>query len=413
MDGCNHLTATNMQVHLHMLNCPVFKGEVAVKTPEQDADSLETLLEEGAILEKVKDANLVSLLGYVMDGDQRVGLILEACGGSLVSLSPNHRQTHAQTILRQIALALHELLKGKVSHHDLKPQNILVCYTESSDTESSYTESKQFKCIKLCDMGHAREIGTPVSPEHGTLPYMAPELWHASAEVLSAPKDIPADPSFDVYSFGVILWEFLTVTGESAPQAFARMYADFSKEDKDAFMKAQKDGRLLAQMMADVPSDSPWAWLVRQCLQSDPAIRIKMRDMLQNVEDLTSRVSETTSSPHTTRCLMSQPEEDCSCYEEDCSSELRMENYTLQDSINELSQALEEARQQLSKEVEAANEVTSQLATLKREYIAVSDKLKAAQSVIQQLQTHGPMTESPRMVRSNHLMLPTDFSSAF
>jgi serine/threonine protein kinase len=92
-------------------------------------------------------------------------------------------------IAKQIALAMIYLHSRGILHCDLKSQNVLL------------TDDYQ---VKLCDFGLARYKERFMKDNHGkigTPHWMAPEILRGEK------YEEPAD----VYSFGVILWEMLTI----------------------------------------------------------------------------------------------------------------------------------------------------------------------------------------------------------
>ena len=103
-------------------------------------------------------------------------------------------------IAKQIAMALLYLHKRELYHCDLKSQNVLI-----NDDWS----------VKLCDFGLSRYQQKFDADNHGkigTPHWMAPEILRGEKYTSAA----------DVYSFGVILWEMMTLDipykGRSIPQ---------------------------------------------------------------------------------------------------------------------------------------------------------------------------------------------------
>jgi serine/threonine protein kinase len=90
--------------------------------------------------------------------------------------------------LRQVAQGLAELAEIPVLHRDLKPANVL-----------GFADLWQ-----LADFGISRNLlestDTYTFRGHGTLPYMAPELWGGQ----------PATVKTDLYALGVLAFEVLT-----------------------------------------------------------------------------------------------------------------------------------------------------------------------------------------------------------
>ncbi|NJL31835.1 MAG: protein kinase [Phycisphaerales bacterium] len=109
-------------------------------------------------------------------------------GQSLESYLAKHPQPVdpkvALLILGSIAQALAVLHEGGVVHRDLKPANILLPKAGG---------------LKVCDFGLSAFVDEQVTPELGTVRYMAPECF----------GEAPADPRNDLYSLGMIAYQML------------------------------------------------------------------------------------------------------------------------------------------------------------------------------------------------------------
>jgi hypothetical protein len=143
-------------------------------------------------------------------------------------------------IMKDVALALAAVHRAEVVHRDLKPSNIMIDHGHP-DREVA----------KLLDFGISVDLGgggssgdlTATGVVLGTSGYVAPE------QALG----LPAHPSFDVYAFGVVLFEALTGYG-APPEGLA-------------------PERLppITTLRASVPPEL--AELVTECLQRDPSKR--------------------------------------------------------------------------------------------------------------------------------------------
>uniref|UniRef100_J3KZ28 non-specific serine/threonine protein kinase n=1 Tax=Oryza brachyantha TaxID=4533 RepID=J3KZ28_ORYBR len=147
----------------------------------------------------VRHKNLVRLLGYCVEGTQRMLVYEYVNNGNLESwLHGELSQYSSLTWLARMkillgtakALAyLHEAIEPKVVHRDIKASNILI------DDEFN---------AKISDFGLAKMLG--VGKSHiatrvmGTFGYVAPE--YANSGLLNEKSD--------VYSFGVVLLEAIT-----------------------------------------------------------------------------------------------------------------------------------------------------------------------------------------------------------
>ncbi|XP_020215364.1 receptor protein kinase TMK1 [Cajanus cajan] len=220
----------------------VYKGElhdgtkIAVKRMECGAISGKGTTEfksEIAVLTKVRHRHLVSLLGYCLDGNEKL-LVYEYMPQGTLSkhlfnwmeegLKPlewNRRLTIALDVARAVEY-LHSLAHQSFIHRDLKPSNILL----GDDMRAKVSD---FGLVRLAPEGKA-SIETRIA---GTFGYLAPE-YAVTGRVTT---------KVDVFSFGVILMELITgrrALDDSQPEDsmhlvtwFRRMYVN-----KDSFHKA-------------------------------------------------------------------------------------------------------------------------------------------------------------------------------
>lgn len=220
----------------------VYKGElhdgtkIAVKRMESGVIAGKGLAEfksEIAVLTKVRHRHLVALLGYCLDGNERL-LVYEYMPQGTLSrhifnwaeegLKPlewTRRLTIALDVARGVEY-LHGLAHQSFIHRDLKPSNILL----GDDMRAKVAD---FGLVRLAPEGKG-SIETRIA---GTFGYLAPE-YAVTGRVTT---------KVDIFSFGVILMELITgrrALDETQPEEsmhlvtwFKRMYIN-----KDSFRKA-------------------------------------------------------------------------------------------------------------------------------------------------------------------------------
>eukprot|EP00051_Salpingoeca_urceolata_P027312 m.480929 g.480929 ORF g.480929 m.480929 type:complete len:394 (-) comp21996_c0_seq1:510-1691(-) len=93
----------------------------------------------------------------------------------------------ARSAIADLVHALDYMHSSSIVHRDVKPENILLTLDGTA---------------KLCDFGMAEYTGDIVERGLGTVPYMPPE-------VLESPRSYVVDPSYDVWSTGVVLYILL------------------------------------------------------------------------------------------------------------------------------------------------------------------------------------------------------------
>ncbi len=151
----------------------------------RDAELLLRWEREAEVLGRLNHPNIVRLFGHTEEL-----LIMEwLSGGSLRQrLQSPFRPEEALPLCLDLADALARVHRLGIIHRDLKPENILLAEDGS---------------VRLSDFGIAHLRGqAPLTGEGallGTLPYLSPEACQGQG----------ADPSQDLWSLGVILYEML------------------------------------------------------------------------------------------------------------------------------------------------------------------------------------------------------------
>lgn len=220
----------------------VYKGElhdgtkIAVKRMESGVLAGKGLAEfksEIAVLTKVRHRHLVALLGYCLDGNEKL-LVYEFMPQGTLSrhvfnwadegLKPlewTKRLTIALDVARGVEY-LHGLAHQSFIHRDLKPSNILL----GDDMRAKVGD---FGLVRLAPEGKG-SIETRIA---GTFGYLAPE-YAVTGRVTT---------KVDVFSFGVILMELITgrkALDESQPEESMHLVTWFRRMhlNKDTFRKA-------------------------------------------------------------------------------------------------------------------------------------------------------------------------------
>ncbi|XP_015898816.3 probable serine/threonine-protein kinase PBL23 isoform X1 [Ziziphus jujuba] len=186
----------------------VYKGTLENKTQVVAIKQLDRngfqgnreFLVEVLMLSLLKHPNLVNLVGYCADGEQRILVYEYLCNGSLedhlLDLAPGKKPLDWTTRMKIAAGAakgleyLHEQANPPVIYRDFKASNILL----DDDFNAKLSD---FGLAKLGPTGEKTHVSTRVM---GTYGYCAPE--YALTGQLTTKSD--------VYSFGVVFLEMIT-----------------------------------------------------------------------------------------------------------------------------------------------------------------------------------------------------------
>ncbi|MBA0580301.1 hypothetical protein Gorai_022527 [Gossypium raimondii] len=264
----------------------VYKGQVE---PNQQVVAIKQLdrngyqgnrefLVEVLMLSLLNHPNLVTLVGYCADGDQRILVYEYMANGSLEShlldIPPDKKPLDWNTRI-QVAIGaakgleyLHETADPPVIYRDFKASNILL-------DQDFNPKLSDFGLAKIGPTGDKSHVSTRVM---GTYGYCAPE--YALTGQLTAKSD--------VYSFGVVFLEMIT----------GRRVIDNSRptEEQNLVNWASLQYRRNFQLMADpllegnYPSKGLHQALAvaAMCLQDDAAARPAMSDVVTALEYLTN-----------------------------------------------------------------------------------------------------------------------------
>ncbi|XP_020103184.1 probable serine/threonine-protein kinase PBL7 [Ananas comosus] len=256
-------------------------------------------LVEVLMLSLLHHPNLVNLIGYCADGDQRLLVYEYMPLGSLEDHlhdpSPDKKSLDWNTRMRIAAGAakgleyLHDEANPPVIYRDLKCSNILL-------GEGYQPKLSDFGLAKLGPVGDNTHVSTRVM---GTYGYCAPEYAMTGQLTLKS----------DVYSFGVVLLELITgrkaidnsrAAGEHNLVAWGRpLFKDRRKfpQMADPNLQGQYPVRGLYQALA----------VAAMCLQEDPALRPLIVDVVTALTYLASQTYNPETQPTSNMPRLSWP----------------------------------------------------------------------------------------------------------
>lgn len=269
----------------------VYKGRLesnqVVAIKQLDRNGLQgnrEFLVEVLMLSLLHHPNLVNLIGYCADGDQRLLVYEYMPLGSLEDhlhdLTPGKKILDWNTRMKIAAGAakgleyLHDKASPPVIYRDLKCSNILL-------DEGYYPKLSDFGLAKLGPVGDNTHVSTRVM---GTYGYCAPE--YAMTGQLTVKSD--------VYSFGVVLLEIITgkraienskAGGEQNLVSWARPLFQDRKKFKqmaDPMLQGQYPLRGLYQALA----------VAAMCVQEQPNMRPSIADVVTALSYLALQKNE-------------------------------------------------------------------------------------------------------------------------
>ncbi|XP_052171919.1 probable serine/threonine-protein kinase PBL7 [Diospyros lotus] len=275
----------------------VYKGRLenanqTVAIKQLDRNGLQgnrEFLVEVLMLSLLHHPNLVNLIGYCADGDQRLLVYEYMPLGSLEDhlhdIAPGKKSLDWNTRMKIAAGAakgleyLHDKASPPVIYRDLKCSNILL-------GKDYHPKLSDFGLAKLGPVGDNTHVSTRVM---GTYGYCAPEYAMTGQLTLKS----------DVYSFGVVLLEIITgrkaiedskSAGEHNLVAWARpLFKDRRKFSQmaDPMLQGQYPVRGLYQALA----------VAAMCVQEEPTMRPVIADVVTALRYLASHKYDLESQP--------------------------------------------------------------------------------------------------------------------
>ncbi|KAI8526795.1 hypothetical protein RHMOL_Rhmol12G0024700 [Rhododendron molle] len=275
---------------------------VAVKQLDKDGhQGNREFLVEVLMLSLLHHDNLVNLIGYCADGDQRL-LVYEymplgSLEDHLLDLPPDKEPLDWNTRIKIAADAakgleyLHDKASPPVIYRDFKSSNILL-------DEGFHAKLSDFGLAKLGPTGDQSHVSTRVM---GTFGYCAPE--YAMTGQLTVKSD--------VYSFGVVFLELITgrraidSTQQRGVQNLVQwarpLFNDRKKHVKliDPRLNGQYPMRGLYQALS----------VASMCIQEEAAARPHIRDVVTALSFLANQSFDLSSAPGHIRTLSGDKDE--------------------------------------------------------------------------------------------------------
>ncbi|XP_027357375.1 LEAF RUST 10 DISEASE-RESISTANCE LOCUS RECEPTOR-LIKE PROTEIN KINASE-like 2.4 [Abrus precatorius] len=175
---------------------------VAVKLLNASKGNNEDFMNEVASISRTSHVNVVTLIGYCLEGRKKALVYEFMCNGSLEKFiykkGPKTTSSLNLETLYKIAIGiargleyLHRGCNTRILHFDIKPHNILL-------DENFCPKISDFGLAKLCPR---KESIISMSDARGTIGYVAPEVWNRHFGGVSHKSD--------VYSYGMMLLEMV------------------------------------------------------------------------------------------------------------------------------------------------------------------------------------------------------------
>eukprot|EP00180_Rhodochaete_pulchella_P000260 Plantae.Rhodophyta-Rhodochaete_pulchella.ctg1185.p2 GENE.Plantae.Rhodophyta-Rhodochaete_pulchella.ctg1185~~Plantae.Rhodophyta-Rhodochaete_pulchella.ctg1185.p2 ORF type:complete len:421 (-),score=52.17 Plantae.Rhodophyta-Rhodochaete_pulchella.ctg1185:216-1421(-) len=229
-----------------------------LKAQEASEDAVRELYSEVTTLCKLRHPNIV-LFMTACPRPPHLSIVTEFCHGGNVfnairrpSWRRNLQHVDFVSMARDAGRGMLYLHSARIVHRDLKSQNLLLDRPVEAGRPT----------VKVADFGLSRVFSDPggtdtdvMTSETGTYRWMAPEVI----------RHEPYCEKADVYSYGVLLWEFFS--GEIPFADMTPIQAAFAVADKSARPTP------VSEWARSNPPPPAWAALIERCWSSEPRDR--------------------------------------------------------------------------------------------------------------------------------------------
>ncbi|KAL6615827.1 hypothetical protein ACP70R_038097 [Stipagrostis hirtigluma subsp. patula] len=253
--------------------------QVAVKMLKDTKGDGEEFMNEVASISRTSHVNVVTLLGFCLQGSKRALIYEYMPNGSLEKYAFNSTLKSEHTLtwdkLFDIAIGiargleyLHRGCNTRIVHFDIKPHNILL---------------DQDFCPKISDFGLAKlclskESAISIAGARGTIGYIAPEVYSKQFGTVSSKSD--------VYSYGMMVLEMvgareknINANSESSSQYFPQWIYEHLD---DYCISASEINGETTELVRKMIVVGLW------CIQVIPTERPTMTRVVEMLEDNTS-----------------------------------------------------------------------------------------------------------------------------
>uniref|UniRef100_A0A8C4UYH5 Ankyrin repeat and kinase domain containing 1 n=1 Tax=Falco tinnunculus TaxID=100819 RepID=A0A8C4UYH5_FALTI len=247
---------------------------------DSSVESMNCLMEEATKMEKIKFQHIVTIYGVC---NSPLGIVMEYMArGSLEKILPTHKMSWQLKfrVIHEMGLAMNFLhsMTPPLLHLDLKPGNVLL-------DGNMHVKISDFGLSKWMEQSSRMQY-IESSALRGTLSYIPPEMFLQNSK--------PPGIKYDVYSFGIVIWEVLM---QKKPYAGANMMAIIVKVaagKRPCLEPISNEWPGECQQMAD---------LMKRCWDQDPKQRPSFTDIPVETDMLLSLIQSHVVDPENERLV--------------------------------------------------------------------------------------------------------------
>lgn len=259
------------------------------------SDAMRQFAREIRRYERISHPGIVRFLGVTLPPDNSSALLVTelmpggSLGDSVKSLRRSHVSFQVLSVVRialQACGGLRALHAAKCTWGDAKPENILL--SASVGPDGVLPDNAE---ARIADFGLSKSVGqslladttlTGTNQPAGTYNYMAPEAFMGVE-----PDDKDKAKAFDIYSFGLIIYEMLTLRTPWRRKQMIEVYSSVMQGERPPWpLQGDKD-------FCQIPNELQR--LVEQCWSQDPMARPAADHVFDALNDFYNRTVNNSS----------------------------------------------------------------------------------------------------------------------
>lgn len=224
---------------------------------------------EAEIQKKLKHPNIVAI-NFLFDTDDYIAIIMELAERDLFDYAQENEINweDAVKILKEISGAVLYIHGQGYAHRDIKRENIMGVSRGEAATKSEGARTEG-KAWKLIDFGFAVSAEETLKSPCSTLDYTAPE----AIETAYGNVEFYTGQPTDIWALGILLYELIF----GKPPFYKKTYTG-------TYESIRNDNVVFPDTPPGVPENVKN--LIVKMLDKNPKTRIKIEDVLKNLDEL-------------------------------------------------------------------------------------------------------------------------------
>jgi serine/threonine protein kinase len=233
--------------------------------PEDRDEIRKRIRQEFEISNSIQSSHIVHAFSLDEVNENPV-LVMEYCpdGNLREKIGKSYKADEINNLALQILHGISSLHFFNIVHRDIKPENILFNKNLALLTDFGISANLKSRLTRTDIRGHALKV-------FATISYSPPEQSQKSQAFKLT------GPATDIFSFGVIMYELLTLG--NLPFGNLEDFEEDSKIVEDKKVNGQWD----LDKLVNFTGTNYWFKIIQRCLYPDPRVRFQSTDEILNI----------------------------------------------------------------------------------------------------------------------------------